>query len=250
MPLAQISLTLFCHLFLSSIAFVRSSRLHLVSLETSCTCVQASRSTPARPCAGVHRRTSLMSSSLILQQYPARLVCLFGMVLEIGCWWLHNCCFVGCSSQDFFNIGLLQLPSSFFPVRFVSVNVVHPYSSMDMTETWKIAIFLLLLLLLLPRWLKLTCNNPISPLSKSKYILSFNLYIYIYIYIYIWCLNIHGTNVSANNSTNNNVVFFFSDLKIVYYNSYQSSITMPWKKGEIFCFSPYLEIKSFKTILE
>ena len=35
------------------------------------------------------------------------------------------------------------------------------------------------------------------------------------------CLNIYGTHVTANNSTNNNVVFFFvSDLKIVYYNNY------------------------------
>ena len=33
-------------------------------------------------------------------------------------------------------------------------------------------------------------------------------------------LNIHGTHVTANNSTNNNVVFFFiSDLKIVCYDS-------------------------------
>ena len=33
--------------------------------------------------------------------------------------------------------------------------------------------------------------------------------------------NIHGTRVSANNSTNNNVAFLFvSDLKIVYYNNY------------------------------
>ena len=33
---------------------------------------------------------------------------------------------------------------------------------------------------------------------------------------YIGCLNIHGIHVAANNSINNNVVFFFvSDLKIV-----------------------------------
>ena len=33
----------------------------------------------------------------------------------------------------------------------------------------------------------------------------------------IGCLNIHGTHVTADNSTHNNVVFFlFSDLKIVY----------------------------------
>ena len=32
----------------------------------------------------------------------------------------------------------------------------------------------------------------------------------------IGCLNIHGTHVTANNSTNNNVFFCLS--KIVYYN--------------------------------
>ena len=33
------------------------------------------------------------------------------------------------------------------------------------------------------------------------------------------CLNIHGTHGTANNSTTNNIEFFFvSDLKIVYYN--------------------------------
>ena len=37
----------------------------------------------------------------------------------------------------------------------------------------------------------------------------------------IGCLNIHETHVTANNSTNNNIVFFFvSDLKIVYYKNY------------------------------
>ena len=41
-----------------------------------------------------------------------------------------------------------------------------------------------------------------------------------YIYKYLGCLNIHGTHVITNNSTNNNVVFFFvSDLKIVYTNN-------------------------------
>ena len=38
---------------------------------------------------------------------------------------------------------------------------------------------------------------------------------------YIGYLNIHGTHVTANNSTNNNAVFFFvSGLKIVYYDNY------------------------------
>ena len=39
--------------------------------------------------------------------------------------------------------------------------------------------------------------------------------------INIGCLNIHGIRVTANNSTTNNVVFFFvSDLKKVSYNNY------------------------------
>ena len=37
-----------------------------------------------------------------------------------------------------------------------------------------------------------------------------------YMYKYIGCLNLHGTHVTANDSTNNNVVFFIvSDLKII-----------------------------------
>ena len=38
---------------------------------------------------------------------------------------------------------------------------------------------------------------------------------------YIRCLNIYGTHVTANNSYNNNVVFFFVlDSKIICYNNY------------------------------
>ena len=60
----------------------------------------------------------------------------------------------------------------------------------------------------------------------------------------------YGTHVTANNSTNNNVVFFFvSDLKIAYYNNYQSLITMPWTREEkYFAVTTDLETKSFKTV--
>ena len=66
----------------------------------------------------------------------------------------------------------------------------------------------------------------------------------------IGCLNIYGTHVTANNSITNNVVFFFvSDLKILYNNNSQSSITMPWaNEVKIFCVITYLEMKSFKTV--
>ena len=40
-------------------------------------------------------------------------------------------------------------------------------------------------------------------------------------HINIGYINIHGTHETANESANNNAVFFFvSDLKIVYYNNY------------------------------
>ena len=48
---------------------------------------------------------------------------------------------------------------------------------------------------------------------------------YIQTYIHTGCLDIYGTNVPANNSSNNDVVFFLvSDLKIEYYNNYYSLI--------------------------
>ena len=43
-----------------------------------------------RPCEGVHKRTSLMSSSLLFQQCPACLVRLTWMVFEMGCKWPYS----------------------------------------------------------------------------------------------------------------------------------------------------------------
>ena len=53
---------------------------------------------------GVHRSTSLMSSSLLLQQCPACLVCLTWTVFMMGGRWLYSWCFVGCCLLDLFNI--------------------------------------------------------------------------------------------------------------------------------------------------
>ena len=52
---------------------------------------------------------------------------------------LYRICFVGCCFQVQFNIArsiLVQFPSSFFSIRLVSVQVVHPYCSLDMTAAW------------------------------------------------------------------------------------------------------------------
>ena len=66
MPLARISLTLSRHFSLSFIASGRSSGLHPVSLHSCCMYVRAGRRAFARSYVGVHRSTSLMSSSLLL----------------------------------------------------------------------------------------------------------------------------------------------------------------------------------------
>ena len=100
-PPARISLTLSRHSSQSFIASGRSSRLHPVSSHSCCMYVRASRPAFVRPYEGVHRSTSLMSSSLLLQQCPA---CLVRLVLMMGGKWPYSWCFVGCCLQDLFNI--------------------------------------------------------------------------------------------------------------------------------------------------
>ena len=101
--LARISLTLSCHSSLSFIVSGRSSELHPVSLHSCCMYVQAGRPAFARPYVGVHRSTSLMSSSLLLQQCPACLVRLTLIVFVMGSRWPYNWCLPACCRQDLFN---------------------------------------------------------------------------------------------------------------------------------------------------
>ena len=99
-PLLRISLTLSHHFSLLFIASGRSSGLHPVSSHSCCMYVRAGRPAFARPYVGVHRSTSLMSLSLLLQQCPASLVCLTWIVFVVGGWWPYSCSFVGCCRQD------------------------------------------------------------------------------------------------------------------------------------------------------
>ena len=80
-----ISLTLSRHFSLSFIASGRSSRLHPVSSHSCCMYVRA-----GRPAFGVHRCTSLMSSSLLFQQCPACLVRLTWIVFVMGGRWPYK----------------------------------------------------------------------------------------------------------------------------------------------------------------
>ena len=118
--LAQISFTLFRQMSLSSITPSRSSSLHLVSIQSSCNVLGCS--TLAHPCEGVHRKTSLMFSFLLLQQCLTCLVCLIWMVLKIRGGWSYYCCFVGCCFQDLFYTArsiLVHLLSSFSLSAFI-----------------------------------------------------------------------------------------------------------------------------------
>ena len=140
-----IIMTLSRHFSLSFIASGRSSGLHPVSSYICYMYVRAGRPAFAWPYAGVHRSTSLMSSSLLLQQCPV-CFCLTWIVFMMGgrgpySWWLEGCC-----RQDLFNIALnilVYLPSRFFSSHFVSVQVVHPYWSIDTTAAWKKLCFIL-----------------------------------------------------------------------------------------------------------
>ena len=102
--LTQISLILSRHFSLSFIASCRSSGVHPVSSHSCWMYVRAGRPAFARPYVGVHRSTSLMSSSLLLQQCPACLVRLAWIVFVMGGRWPYSWCLVGCCRQDLFNI--------------------------------------------------------------------------------------------------------------------------------------------------
>ena len=88
-PLTRISLTLFS---LSFIASGRSSGLHPVSSHSCCMYVWAGHPAFAWPYAGVHRSTSLMSSSLLLQQCPVCLARLTCIVFVMGGRWPYSWC--------------------------------------------------------------------------------------------------------------------------------------------------------------
>ena len=145
-PLARLSMALSRHSSRSFIDSGRSSELHPVSSLSCCMYVRAGRPAFVQPYEGVLRRTSLMSSSLLLQQCPACLVRLTLIVFVMGGRWLYSWGFLGCCLLDLFKIArsiLVQLPSSFFSIRLVSVHVVHPYSNIDTTAAWKKLCFIL-----------------------------------------------------------------------------------------------------------
>ena len=87
---ARISLTLSRQFSLSFIASGRSSGLHPVSSHSCWTYVRAGRPAFVRPYVGVHKSTTLTSSSPLLQQCPACLIRLTWIVFVIGGRWPYS----------------------------------------------------------------------------------------------------------------------------------------------------------------
>ena len=136
-PLARISLTLSRHFTLLFIASGRSSGLHPISSHSCCMYVSAGRPAFAQPYVGVHWSTSLMSSSLLLQQCPACLVHLTWIVFMMGGRWPYSWCLVGCCHQDLFNIARTPYPLSSSWLNNATTALVQGWN-MDSTKSLKL----------------------------------------------------------------------------------------------------------------
>ena len=73
--------------------------LHPVSSNSCSMYVRAGRPAFARPYVGIHKSTSLMSSSLLLQQCPAYLVRLTWIVFMMGGRWPYSWCKWGVAAR-------------------------------------------------------------------------------------------------------------------------------------------------------
>ena len=89
---------------LTFIASGRSSGQHPISSHSCWKYVRAGRPAFSQPYVGVHRSTSFMSSSLLLQSWPACPVRLTWIVFVMRGRWPYSWCLVGCCRQNLFNI--------------------------------------------------------------------------------------------------------------------------------------------------
>ena len=88
-------------LSLSFVASGRFSGLYPVSSHSCCMYILAGRHAYGRPYVGVHWSTSLMSSSLLLQQCSACLIRLAWIVFVMVGRWPYSWCFVGVAARTY-----------------------------------------------------------------------------------------------------------------------------------------------------
>ena len=130
---AQNSMTPFCHSPQSSIFLGRSSWLHLVSAQSWCKKAFAGQQILAHPCARVHKKILLMSSSLLFQLCFTCLICLLDWFLRLEASGytaavLWGVAFRICSRQ---HVAFLYTSHLAFSICFANVHLAHPYSRMD-----------------------------------------------------------------------------------------------------------------------
>ena len=105
--------------------------------------VRAGRPAFARPCVGVHKNTSLMSSSLLLQQCPACLVRLTWIVFVIGGRWPYSWCLVGCYIYIYiFKSDLKQQPKNKIRVHILGEAACVSFSIHLIQYPWIIYIYI------------------------------------------------------------------------------------------------------------
>ena len=152
MLVVRISLTLSRHFSLSFIASGRSSGLHPVSSHSCWIYVHTGHPAFARPYVGVHKSTSLMSSSLLLQQCPACLVRLTWIVFVIGGRWPYS---------------WVLPPGLCFNIYIYIYIVIHRQICFVLSELISVATQARFSKLgLKPDWLK--CQSKILPLSHEE----------------------------------------------------------------------------------
>ena len=88
---------------------------------------------------GIHRRRSLMSSTLLLQQGSACLFRLICIIFEMSGKWPYRRCFGGgvVSSDKTARSNLVLFLSSFFSIHSVIVEELHSYKCTDTATAWK-----------------------------------------------------------------------------------------------------------------
>ena len=151
---------------------------------------RAGRPAFARPYVGVHKSKSLMSSSLLLQQCPACLVCLTWIVFVIGGRWPYSWCLVGCL-PPLPNLVLI-FPVVFSPSKVIYLSIylfifvylhIGPRSNVSLLSLSR-CIYIYIYIILISRALN---KNPCW-----LCLVGFNIYIYIYVCV---CVCVNGGGV-------------------------------------------------------
>ena len=133
---------IYIYIYISSSSLKLSHHPSLSSIVLSC--ILSPQYTLVYPCVGVHKRTSLMNSFLLLQQCPTS--CLFYFNNLWDRWHVAiQLLFYGVLHPEFVQVSIQHfcVIHTFFFMCFVCVHVVHPYSSMDTATAWKNSRFIL-----------------------------------------------------------------------------------------------------------